>query len=195
MDRKLADRLIVLAARDLETRERLAGDGSLFDGYHPEMEAVHEANARELETMIAEVGWPASRIAGDEGAEAAWLVAQHAIGLPGFQRKCLELLKAAVAAGEAPAWQMAMMADRVRTFEGRPQLYGTGFAWDDEGELSPRRIEDPERVDRRRAEVGLEPLEMAVAKLRARDAAEPGPTDLVEHRRRMDEWVRRVGWR
>ena len=195
MHRKLADRLIALAARDLETRERLARDGSLFDGYHPEMQAVHEANARELETIVATVGWPTVPIAGEEGAEAAWLIAQHAIGLPRFQRKCLGLLEAAVAAGEAPAWQMAMMVDRIRTFEGRPQLYGTSFDWDDEGRLSPRPIEDPERVDRRRSEVGLEPLAVAVAKLRARDAGEPRPPDLAEHRRRMEEWARQVGWR
>lgn len=195
MNTTLADRLIALAANDLETRERLAADGSLFDGYHPEMQAVHEENARELETIIAKDGWPTSDIAGDDGAEAAWLIAQHAIGLPEFQRKCLELLKAAVAAGKAPAWQMAMMLDRILTFEGRPQVYGTSFDWDDSGQLNPRPIEDPDGVDRRRTEVGLEPMEVAISKLRTRDAAQPRPADLAEHRRRMDDWARLVGWR
>ena len=195
MNRSLAHRLIALAEHDIRTRERLAEDGSLFDGYHPEMQAVHEANARELETIIAEMGWPNSQIAGEDGAEAAWLIAQHAIGLPKFQRKCLELLKAAVSAGSAPAWQMAMMLDRIRSFEGSPQVYGTSFDWDDSGQLSPRPIEAPEGVSQRRAEVGLEPLEAATAKLRRRDAAHPGPADLAKHRRRMDEWARLVGWR
>lgn len=195
MNGALADRLLALAAQDLETRERLAQDGSLFDGYHPEMQAVHEANARELETIIGKVGWPTRELVGDDGAEAAWLIAQHAIGLPRFQRKCLELLKAAVAAGKAPALQMAMMLDRILTYEGRPQVYGTSFDWDDAGQLSPRPIEDPDGVDRRRAEVGLEPLEAATAKLRARDAGQPKPADLAERRSRMEEWARLVGWR
>lgn len=189
MDRILADRLLALAAHDLETRERLAKDGSLFDGYHPEMQAVHEANARELETIIAETGWPTPQLVGDDGAEAAWLIAQHAIGLPQFQRKCLGLLKAAVAAGRAPAWQMAMMLDRILTYEGRPQVYGTSFDWDDGGQLSPQPIQDPDGVDQRRMDVGLEPLEAAIAKLRARDAAQPRPADLTERRRCMDEWA------
>lgn len=195
MNSKLADRLVTLAAHDLETRERLAKDGSLFDGYHPEMQAVHETNAVELEAIIGAIGWPTSQIVGNDGADAAWLIAQHAIGSPSFQRKCLELLKVAVAAGDAPAWQMAMMLDRIRTYEGIPQIYGTQFDWDDDGALSPRDIEDPDAVDQRRKEVGLEPLGEAIEKIRARDAAQVRPQDLTEHRARMDKWAREVGWR
>jgi hypothetical protein len=186
---------MALAAHDLKTRELLAQDGSLFDGYHPEMQAVHEANARELDTIIAHAGWPSRKLVGDDGAEAAWLIAQHAIGLPQFQRDCLKLLKAAVAAGDAPGWQMAMMLDRVRTYEGRHQVYGTSFDWDDDGQLSPRPIEDPDGVDQRRSEVGLEPLQEGIDRLRARDAAQLPPADVAEHRRRMDEWAHLVGWR
>lgn len=186
---------MALAAHDLETRARLAADGSLFDGYHPEMQAVHEANARELEAMVAARGWPTADLAGDDGAEAAWLIAQHAIGLPPFQRHCLTLLKAAVDAGRAPAWQAAMMLDRILTFEGHPQIYGTQFDWDDGGEMSPRPIDDPDGVHGRRAEVGLEPLDQATATIRARDAGQPRPADLAERRRRMDAWARSVGWR
>lgn len=195
MNKVLADRLIALADRDLETRERLAEEGSLFDGCHPEMQAVHEANARELEGILAAIGWPTSRLAGDDGAEAAWLIAQHAIGLPRFQRECLELLEAAVAAGDVPAWQTAMLLDRIRTFEGRPQVYGTQFDWDESGRLSPVPIESPDDVDWRRAGIGLEPLEAATAKHRARNAAQPRPVDLAERKRRLDEWARSVGWR
>ena len=195
MNKTLANRLVALAAHDLETRERLAEDGSLFDGYHHEMQAVHESNAGELDTIIAEIGWPTPQQAGDDGAEAAWLIAQHAIGLPHFQRKCFELLKAAVAAGNAPAWQMAMMHDRILTYEGRPQVYGTQFDWDDSGQLSPRPIEDPDGVDQRRTEIGLEPLEAAITKHRAQSAAQPRPSDLAERQRIMDEWAHLVGWR
>lgn len=195
MNRVIAHQLEALAADDLDTRERLAADGGLFDGYHPEMQAVHEANANQLETIIAAIGWPTPRLVGDDGAQAAWLVAQHAIGLPSFQRKCLELLRQAVAAGDAPAWQMAMMLDRIRTFEGRPQVYGTQFDWDDEGQLSPGFIEDRDGVDQRRREVGLEPLEAATNRIRTRDATQSRPANLAEHRKRMNAWAQDVGWR
>lgn len=195
MNGALKDRLVSMAARDLEVRERLASDGSLFDGYHPEMQAVHEENAGELEGVIDAWGWPTAELVGDDGAEAAWLIAQHAVGLPQFQRRCLQLLKAAVAEGKAPAWQMAMMLDRIRTYEGRPQVFGTSFDWDEAGEFSPRPIEDPDGVDQRRAGIGLQPLADAVAKHRARSATEPKPANLAERARRMDEWAHEVGWR
>jgi hypothetical protein len=66
---------------------------------------------------------------------------QHAISLPQFQRQCLALLQAAVTRGEAPAWQVAMLTDRIRILEGRQQLYGTQFDWDANGQMSPLPIE------------------------------------------------------
>lgn len=144
--------------------------------------------------MIEAHGWPTSDLVGEDGAEAAWLVAQHAIRLPGFQRKCLRFVEASVAAGKAPAWQMAMMVDRIGTFEDRPQVFGTHFDWDENGDLSPGPIENRAEVNLRRTELGLEPLETATAKHRARNESEPVPGDLAERRERMDAWAREVGW-
>ncbi|HYD19193.1 MAG TPA: DUF6624 domain-containing protein, partial [Patescibacteria group bacterium] len=123
----IAQRLKAMADADLRKREELVAAGVLFDGYHPEMEAVHIRNAKELELIIDAVGWPHEGIAGAEGAEAAWLIAQHAISLPAFQRRVLALLKAN--ASDVPPAQIAMLEDRIRRFEGRPQLYGTQFDW------------------------------------------------------------------
>lgn len=191
----LGERLVAMAARDGAVRERLARDGGLFDGYHPEMRAVHEENARALGEAIDAGGWPGSDAVGPDGAEAAWLIAQHAIGLPTFQRACLRHLDEAAAAGTAPAWQAAMLTDRIRKYEGRPQLYGTSFDWDDDWEWSPGPIEDPEGVDRRRAAVGLEPLEAAIIAFRARNAGTPRPADLDAYRRGYAAWLHDVGWR
>jgi hypothetical protein len=191
----LADELVSLAQRDLAVRDRLASDGSLFIGYHPEMRAVHEENAAVLEDVIGRNGWPTADLVGEQGAEAAWLIVQHAISWPEFQRRCLKLLQCEASAGRIPAWQPAMLLDRIRTFEGKPQVYGTSFDWDDAGQMSPLPIDDAEHVDERRAEVGLESLADAVTRHRDRAALEPAPRDLVQRRREADEWAREVGWR
>jgi hypothetical protein len=85
----------------------LARDGSLFEGYSPEMERVHLENATRLEAIIVRHGWPGLSAVGADGAEAAWLVAQHAISRPAFQRRCLELLRAAVDSREASPSHLA----------------------------------------------------------------------------------------
>lgn len=195
MNGAIREKLLSLVGRDLRARERLAADESLFDGYHPEMQAIHEENAAALDTILSEHGWPTSHAVGEDAAEAAWLIAQHAIALPDFQRSCLAALEAAAARGEVPRWQAAMLADRIRVFEGRPQVYGTSFDWDKEGRMSPLPIEDPDQVDERRADAGLPPLAVAVERHRADAAAEPTPQDLGRRQQQFDEWARKVGWR
>lgn len=195
VDETLRERLLAMARQDLDVRTRLAGDGSLFEGYHPEMQAVHDANAAALDAIIADRGWPSVTLAGADGAEAAWLVAQHAIGQPDFQRRCLGLLEAAAARDEVPAWQPAYLADRIRSLEGRPQLYGTQFDWDEDGVMSPLPIEGPDEVDARRAAIGLPPLAETTAMHRRNASPETRPADLERRKREAHEWAVRTGWR
>jgi hypothetical protein len=188
--------LLAMVKKDESVRTELARSGALFGGYHPRMEAVHVANARALSTMIGE-GWPTVAEVGEEGQRAAWLIVQHAISLPQFQRQCLALLQAAVTRGKAPAWQVAMLTDRIRILEGRPQLYGTQFDWDANGQMSPLPIEDACRVDERRTQVRLESLAEATARHRreAQESGEQPPADRAEHVASGVAWARQVGWR
>lgn len=192
MKRELTEELLSMAAQDLRVREELATDGSLFDGYNPTMRAVHERNADRLEAIIADHGWPAPDRVGHAASEAAWLVAQHAISRPALMRKVLELLRPVTT---IPAWQLAMLEDRIRVFEGREQLFGTQFDWDENGEIGPHPIEDPDRLDARRSEVGLPPMAQTIAAHRARARTEAKPTDLAERRAGADAFAREVGWR
>lgn len=190
------DALIAAAEDDLTVRARLASTGELFDGYHPEMEAVHLANAELLAQAFDALGWPGRSALGDAGARAAFLVLQHAISRPDLQRRGLTLLLAAVPSGEASALDAAYLSDRIAVFEGRPQLFGTQFDWFD-GALSPSPVAEPEMLDERRASVGLPPIAETVAANRAAAAAEGGraPTDLAARRAAFEAWARRVGWR
>src|SRR5262245_23228800 len=82
----LRSELIAMRAEDLRIRAELAADDELGGPYVPRMEVVHIKNAARLRELIAQHGWPAEDIAGKDGAEAAWLIAQHSIGQPEFQR-------------------------------------------------------------------------------------------------------------
>src|SRR5437870_12291511 len=73
-------------------------------------------------------------------------------------RRGLTLLQGGASKGEVSPLNVAMLEDRIRTFEGRPQRYGTQFDWDEHGRLSPLPLEDPAGVDARRRATGPGPL-------------------------------------
>jgi hypothetical protein len=191
----LAVELVAMAEEDQRVRGELLAEGVLFNGYHPRMAEVHHRNAVRLAALMKESGWPARSVVGREAADAAWLVLQHSIADPVVMRRGLELLRS-LPPGEVDPIQVAMLEDRVRTFSGLPQIYGTQFDWDERGEVQPRPIEDAGRVDERRAAIGLPPLAEKLAEIRdtLRRDGEMMPVDAAERRREIDAWERSVGW-
>lgn len=192
-DENLRQELLTMREDDCKTRERLAKTGDLFDGYNAEMEAVHLKNAKRLEEMIDAHGWLGKSKVGEDGAEAAWLIAQHAISLPRFSKKVLKLLKEAEETSEVPRWQAAYLSDRIAFFENRPQRYGTQSDWNENGEMEVWTLETEEKVDEYRAEVGLKPLENKIS--RSKEFEEHAPKDWRERQRKFHEWARKIGWR
>ena len=193
MNERIRTKLVRMAAEDLRVREELAATGELFDSYSPKMEAVHLENAAALEEIIdARGSWPGLTETGADGAEAAWLVAMHAISRPAFQRKCLTLLEEAAAAGEAEAYRPAYLFDRIALFEGRPQRYGTQSDWNEDGKMQVGPLEDESRVNEFRAAVGLAPLESLIWE--NEETRENAPKDFAQRRRDYEEWKKRVGW-
>lgn len=182
-----------MQAEDSQVREELAKESLLGDGYAPQMEAVHQRNAARLEAMVEEHGWPGRSLAGEDGAEAAWKTLQHAISRPDLIRRCLPLLQEAAATGEVPDWQPAYVLDRIRFFEGKPQVYGTQYDLDEEGFSKLWPVEDPAGVNEKRKSVGLPPLADAGARSRLQ---KPLPPEQVRTRHEaMEAWARSVGWR
>ncbi|HEU5384690.1 MAG TPA: TFIIB-type zinc ribbon-containing protein [Streptosporangiaceae bacterium] len=125
-----------------------------------------------LKQVVTSVGWPGRSLVSEDGAHAAWLLAQHADSDPGFQRRCLDLLTAAVEDGEATAVEQAYLTDRVLLAEGKPQEYGTQVIARDGG-FQPRNLRDPDHVDERRASVGLGSLTEYLAIMAGQHPPEP----------------------
>jgi hypothetical protein len=182
---------------DLRLRDELIRNGTLFDGYAEPMVELHRRHNARLREIIEQHGWPGRSLVGDDGASAAWLLLQHAILDPGLMRSALMLLARATDEGESDAGHLALLTDRIRVLEGRPQIYGTQYDWDAEGNLSPLPVEQPASVDELRQSVGLEPLEANTARLRKRatEEGEQPPEDWDERQREMERWGRSVGWR
>ncbi len=120
-------------------------------------EKIDQRNIKRLAQIIEKYGWPSRSLIGKEGSVTAFLIVQHAD--LAYQKKYFPLLKEAVSKGEADPDDAALLEDRILMFEGKKQLYGTQLRFNEvtkQMELWP--IEDEERVDARRASVGLEPI-------------------------------------
>lgn len=193
---EIAEELIQLKGLDLQLRNQLLEEGTLFEGYHPEMEQRHIQNGRRLHEIIQEIGWPNQSKVGIDGAEAAWLILQHAISLPDLQRDSLPLLEVETEKDEIQPYQYAHLLDRIRFFERKPQRFGTQLDWDEHGDMSPWKLESEVNVNTLREKVGLPPIEVEVERIR-KELTEQNvtmPTTYEERTREINEWRKRVGW-
>jgi hypothetical protein len=111
----------------------------------------------QVEKILNEYGWLGADIVGDMGNKTLFLVIQHA-NTP-TQEKYLPMLREAVINGKAKANYLALMEDRVLLAQGEKQIYGSQLTMNsitNTWELEP--MIDPDNADKRRSEVGLEPL-------------------------------------
>lgn len=172
-------------ALDAELEGRLGGpirpliaalDG--WDGAPPEADALLEINARNGRRLaeIVTGGWPGLREVGADGADSAWLLAQHADRINDERRDWLAPLRAAVEAGEADPRHLACLADRVAVMDRAPQEYGTLIMLATDGEPEfPVPVRDALRLEERRAAIGLPSIADELPSLASGDLVPYGP--------------------
>ncbi len=144
-DQDLHDELIAMLERDQSGRT---------GGPDAEGDA---ARTERLAEILDEHGWPTYDLVGEDGEDAAWAIAQHSDQDPEFQREALELLREAVAAGQASPGNFAYLTDRVAVGAGEPQTYGTQVGCGEDGPEPATPLLDEAGIDAVRAEVGLDP--------------------------------------
>lgn len=141
-----------------------------------ELLEINAANADRMAAIVDEHGWPGLRAVGADGADTAWLLAQHADGANEVRRAWIPLLADAVAIGDADPRHLATLSDRVAAVAGEPQPYGTIAIVAPDGEvefsLPPA---DPGALEARRAGIGLPSLSADAPYLRDGDLIPYGP--------------------
>lgn len=127
-----------------------------FEVTHSEVENLDFEHLKALTSLIGKDTWVKQSAVGERAATANFLIIQHSMDIA-LLNTYLPLLKARCMEGEAPWNYYAMMYDRLQTIQNLPQRYGTQYRMvDNQRELFP--LEDPERVDEWRNEIGLSPL-------------------------------------
>ena len=106
--------------------------------------------------ILDERGWVGKSIVGSQANKTLFLVIQHS-DLK-YQQKYLPMMRDAVKNGNAEAKSLALLEDRVSLRENHKQIYGSQISMIPGKAAFILPLEDPDNVDKRRAEVGLGPL-------------------------------------
>ena len=121
------------------------------------MKKTDSINLVKVKAILDKYGWLGAESIGDRGNYTLFLVIQH--GDQATQEKYLPMMRDAVKNGKAKGSNLALMEDRALLGQGKKQIYGSQIGMDNQTQLyyvSP--LEDPDNADKRRTEVGLEPL-------------------------------------
>ncbi|MGZ4055559.1 MAG: DUF6624 domain-containing protein [Bacteroidia bacterium] len=111
-----------------------------------------------VEEIIDKYGWLGPDDIGYEGNSALFLVIQHSD--LDTQVKYLPMMTKAVINCKAKGSQWALLVDRVKLGQTGKQIYGSQFYTDPKtGKISMSPIIDEINVNKRRAKVGLGPIE------------------------------------
>ncbi|QHT65893.1 hypothetical protein GXP67_04025 [Rhodocytophaga rosea] len=121
------------------------------------IEVQDAANLSVVKHILDTYGWIGRDRIGSKANGALFLVIQHADLKT--QEKYLPILRKAVKEGNAHPSELALLEDRVAIRQGKKQIYGSQIGQDTlTGKFYVLPLEDPDKVDIRRARMGLEPL-------------------------------------
>ena len=149
--------LLRMVERDQRARDSFAT--RLQDStYVRQLGQLDSSLAAELTPILARFGLPSRALVGAAGSDAAMLIIQH----NGQLQASALLMAQKLPAGQVSPQALAMLEDRVRVHEGRPQRYGTQFNIGPDGQFRFAPTESLAGLEARRAGAGLPPFEQYV---------------------------------
>jgi hypothetical protein len=164
LNKPLAGILKRVYASDQECRAEIDSIKEKYGWSSPEMKMqfqkvkqIDSANLVVVKEILDSHGWPGQEEVGTEGALAVFLVIQHSD--LNTQIQYLPLMRKAVKDNLASPGNLATLEDRILVKQGKPQKYGTQLTVDSAGNTIFYPIEHEIDVNKRREQLGLEPIE------------------------------------
>lgn len=131
--------------------------GPFIEAFSPVIGAVDAQNTQIAWAALEDPGFEMLHNAAPGAAERAIAILHHGASLE-QRRGLLEVIEPLALAGDFDGQRYALMYDRLAEAEGRPQRYGSQDACID-GRREIYSLEDAERVDAWRAQMGMGPLD------------------------------------
>jgi hypothetical protein len=140
-----------------EGKFRFGRDSQQMDSLWDVINIKDSVDLAIVESILRRHGWLGPDEVGGRASLALFLVIQHS-NLE-TQQTWAPAMRAAVQQGKAKPENLALLEDRILTEQGKPQIYGSQVHTDVKGNPSFFPILDEANVNKRRATVGLGPLE------------------------------------
>lgn len=120
-------------------------------------EKNHVINEKKVTDILDKYGWPTNKMIGEQGNWTICNVIQHSDNE--IRLKYLPLMKQAVIEKKLEPRFLVRAEDRIATEAGEPQIYGGQMKYYPETKsFNVWPVYDPVNIDKRRAEIGLEPI-------------------------------------
>jgi len=161
-NRKLRDELLKMAQQYPDAQADTQAPDTLAQ--------VRREQLKALQKILAN-GVPTTKMIGEDGARALWMLVQRADDDIELQQTYLRAIDPATTT--VPLDEIALLTDRIRTHQGRAQIYGTQFHYDGPA-LIPYEIEDEPNLAARRQTMGLMPLADYACALKVMYSDAPG---------------------
>lgn len=161
--KNITNKILKMAKREQSLRMKYLKTYNEED--FPRIKEIDKLNREEFKKIFKEIGYISSEY-GKEVQLAAFLIVQH---MPKdhtpFMKKYLSLMKDDLE--NINPLNYAQLVDRVRIYEGKKQLYGTQFTSINGKKDTYKlyKIYNSKEVDKRRKEIGLEPLKEYIEKI------------------------------
>ena len=121
---------------------------------------MHDAdsiNSVQVKAILEKYGWLGYKEIGSQANTAIFMVIQHSNQTT--QEEYLPMMREAVKNGKAKGNGLALLEDRVALKQGRVQTYGSQVLWSNaKNKYFILPLDNPDKVDIRRAAVGLKPI-------------------------------------
>jgi hypothetical protein len=137
--------------------ELYGADSKEAEKYQLIYEKNHVINEEKITNLLDTYGWPKKEVIGEQGNWTICNVIQHAEN--DVRIKYLPMMKEAVLEKQLQPRFLVRAQDRIATEQGQLQIYGGQMKYYPETKsFNVWPVFEPENIDKRRAEIGLEPI-------------------------------------
>jgi hypothetical protein len=154
-DAPLRNQLLEMRNQDQMARGFIAPSAAMKES-HPSLASTDAQLTQELKEIVNQKGWPTISLVGIEASNAAMLVLTHTAD-HAWQLQLLQVLEQSADAGKIDPSGLALVVDKELVSEGKLQRYGSQFKAVNGG-MAMYGVEDPDRLDLRRAQALLSPM-------------------------------------